>query len=119
MESSRENLRIALWVAIAVLVAAVIPIWPYGLYTLLRLVVTGVALYSLYVLGNSDPKQTIGLVVVALLFNPIVPVDLSRLLWFPIDLGVAYWFWTIIEHQLSDGPPTDEDPRAPSTSSAE
>ena len=89
MESSRENLRIALWVAIAVLVAAVIPIWPYGLYTLLRLVVTGVALYSLYVLGNSDPKQTIGLVVVALLFNPIVPVDLSRLLWFPIDLCVS------------------------------
>jgi hypothetical protein len=39
-----DTLRIALWVAIAALVGAVLPIWPYGYYTLLRLIVTGVAL---------------------------------------------------------------------------
>ena len=97
MDSNRENLRLALWVAIAALVAAVVPIWPYGLYTLLRLVVTGVALFALYVLRTGDAKRTVGLAVVALLFNPLVPVQLSRLAWLPIDLGVAYWFWRIIE----------------------
>jgi Family of unknown function (DUF6804) len=101
MDSNRENLRLALWVAIAALVAAVVPIWPYGLYTLLRLLVTGVALFALYVLGTRDPKRTVGLVVVALLFNPLVPVHLSRLAWLPVDLGVAYWFWRIIDGSLS------------------
>ena len=110
MNTNQENLRIALWAAIAVLVAAVIPIWPMGLYTLLRLVVTGVALFSIYVLGTGDPKQTVGLVLVALVFNPIIPVHLSRPFWFPIDLGVAYWFWTIVDRKLSDDQPTEQGP---------
>ena len=113
MESNRENLRTALWVAIALLVAAVIPVWPYGLYTLLRLAVTGVALFALYVLGTGEPKQTIGLAGVALLFNPVIPVELSRTLWFPINLGVAYWFWTIIDKEQADEASKSKDPVSP------
>jgi hypothetical protein len=118
MGSNRDSLRLALFVAIAALVAAVIPVWPYGLYTLLRLVVTGVALFAIYVLGTGDPKRTIGLVAVALLFNPIIPIHLSRLVWFPIDLGVAFWFWRIIDSEVStrrttdDGASTPPDPPA-------
>ncbi len=115
MESSRGNLRVALWVAIALLVAAVIPIWPYDLYMLVRLVVTGVALFSLYVLGTSDSIRTVGLVAVALLFNPAIPIHLSRLLWFPIDLGVAYWFWTIVDRELSERPQNGDDSGTPSS----
>jgi hypothetical protein len=101
VRSSVENLRIALWVAIGALVLSVLPIWPYGAYTMLRLVVTAVSLFALYVLGTGDPRRTIGLAAVALLFNPLVPVHLSRLLWFPIDLGVAYWFWIILDRHVS------------------
>jgi hypothetical protein len=104
VDTNRENLRLALWVAIAAQAAAVLPIWPYGLYTLLRLLTTSVALFAIYVLGTGDPKRTIGLAVVALLFNPIVPVHLSRLIWLPINLGVAFWFWRIIEESF---PPRD------------
>ncbi|HIF94976.1 MAG TPA: hypothetical protein EYQ60_17910 [Myxococcales bacterium] len=101
MTTHREILNIALWIAIAILVAAVIPIWPYGLYTLLRLVVTGTALYSLFVLGASDPRRTVGLILVAVLFNPLFPVHLTRVIWLPIDLGVAFWFWRL--RGISDG----------------
>lgn len=113
MGSNRDSLRLALLVAIAALVAAVIPVWPYGLYTLLRLVVTGVALFAIYVLGTGDPKRTIGLVTVALLFNPIIPIHLSRLAWFPIDLGVAFWFWRIIDSEVSIRRTTDDGASTP------
>ena len=39
MQEAHERLRISLWVAIAVLVAGIPPIWPIGYYTLVRLVV--------------------------------------------------------------------------------
>ena len=113
MTSHQENLKIALWVAIGLLLAAILPIWPYGIYTLLRLVVTLVAIYGIFALGTGNPVQTVGLAVVALLFNPIVTVHLPRLMWAPIDLGVAYWFWTIIDRQLS---PKSEDPKLPQQS---
>ena len=64
---------------------------------------TLVAIYGIFVLGTSNPRQTVGLAVVALLFNPFVTVHLPRLLWAPIDIGVAYWFWTIIDRQLTPG----------------
>ncbi len=115
MDANRENLRIALWVAIVALMAAVIPIWPYGLYTLLRLVVTGVSLYAIYVFGLGESKRTVGFVAVALLFNPVFPVHLSRLIWFPIDLGVAFWFWRVVESTSTGGPKRDEGAHAESS----
>ena len=54
MTSHQENLKIALWVAIGLLLAAILPIWPYGIYTLLRLVVTLVAIYGIFALGTKD-----------------------------------------------------------------
>ena len=62
---------------------------------MLRLVITGVALFAIYGLGISNTKQTIGLVVVASLFNPVVPIPLPQFIWIPIDLSVAFWFWKI------------------------
>ena len=107
-DSKRENLRLALLVAAASLAMAVLPIWPYGLYTLLRLFVTGVSLFALFVIGIGSPKQTLGYVVVALVFNPVIPVSLHQIAWLPIDLGVAYWFWqtslslTVLPEQRED-----------------
>lgn len=118
MDAHRETLRLALRVAIAALVAAVLPIWPYGLYTLLRLVVTGVALFALVVLGTNDSKRTIRLVAVALVFNPLVPVHLSRMTWIPIDLGVAYGFWRMINGALAVKAATNDESSPPSESPA-
>ncbi|UHS56026.1 DUF6804 family protein [Agrobacterium vaccinii] len=80
------------------LVIAVLPL-PYGYYTLLRLVITAFAAFFAYV--EYDKQKTlsgwaIGFIAVALLFNPLIPVHLSRSSWFFLDLiaaGVfgAYW----------------------------
>jgi len=101
MNDRRDLLRASLWSAIAMLIAGIVPMWPYGFYTLLRLVVTGVSIFAIITLGTANSLQTVGLAVVALLFNPLIPVHLPRGMWFPIDLAVAYWFWAIIKNQLA------------------
>ena len=67
--------------------------WPYGYYTLLRLVVCGVAGYSAYVALASD---RVGLAWVlggiALIFNPIIPIHLSREIWSVFNVVVAVTF---------------------------
>lgn len=80
------------------LVIAVLPL-PYGYYTLLRLLITAFAVFLAYV--EYDKQKTLtgwatGFIAVALLFNPLVPIHLSRSSWFFLDLisaGLfgAYW----------------------------
>ena len=60
-----------------------------------------------------ETKYAVALGFIAILFNPLIPVYLSKLLWVPIDLGVAYFFWRLTEMPLSrqseepspEGPP--------------
>ena len=92
--------RIAFWVAVVALVAAIPPVWPYGFYVLLRLVVTAVSIYAIVVLGTSRPVDTICLAFVGLLFNPLIPVELPKALWSIIDLGVAVFLWNLINRRL-------------------
>ena len=82
-----------LWlVPTAMLVIALAPL-PYGYYTLLRLVVcvcAGVIAYQNYVqTGGKITSWFVGLVGLALLFNPIFPVHLTRGIWAPINLASA------------------------------
>jgi hypothetical protein len=81
------------------LLAAVPPIWPYGFYVLLRLAVTAVSTYAIFALGTSRPSDTITLALIALLFNPLVPVHLPKALWVVIDLGAAAFLWSLINRR--------------------
>ncbi len=74
------------------LLLAVPPIWPYIYYTLLRLLVSGVAIGALFALRPVSPGIVVAFVLVALLFNPLLPVHLTKAVWVPIDLGVAAFF---------------------------
>ncbi|MBB2905806.1 hypothetical protein FHR76_002188 [Rhizobium sp. RAS22] len=82
----------------AALLVALLPL-PYGYYTLLRLVITAFAAFFAYVEYDKQKAFTgwvFGFIGVALLFNPLIPVHLSRSSWFFLDLiaaGVfaAYW----------------------------
>jgi len=93
MNKETKNLKIILLVAGLMLCFAVLPL-PYGYYTIFRLVVCGAAGYAAYMLKkNADhSKHFIPLVIVALLFNPLLPVYLPRLIWLPINLGGAVYF---------------------------
>ena len=67
--------------------------WPYGYYTLLRLVVCGAGAYAAFVMYQwRRPGLAWLFGLIAVLFNPVVTVHLSRALWQPIDLLCAVLF---------------------------
>jgi hypothetical protein len=77
----------------AAMLAGALGSWPYGYYTLLRWVVCAAAIvFAVYGFNNRAQWATWVFGFVALLFNPIVPVTLTRPIWAPIDLAVAAVF---------------------------
>jgi len=66
---------------------------PYGYYTFLRIVVCGVSVYVAYCShkwGKLWAAWVFGLV--AILFNPLLPVHLTKDVWMPIDASTALLF---------------------------
>lgn len=74
----------------AMLIIATLPM-PYGYYTLLRLVVTAFSGAIAYLIFRNDGVnwQVIILALIALLFNPVFVVGLTRAIWLPINLTCA------------------------------
>ena len=103
-----------LYVPAGAMAIAVLPM-PGGYYSALRILVCGFALWLLWINrssqsaseakphGDSQPQPSLllgrlevgGLLALAVLFNPILPIYLGeRLLWAPINiLGAALFFW--------------------------
>jgi len=70
---------------------------PYGYFTFLRIVVCGVSVFVAYCgyrWGKTWAAVVFGLV--AVLFNPLIPVHLTKDVWFPIDLAVAASFVVVV-----------------------
>lgn len=65
---------------------------PYDFYTILRWVVCGVCSYGAFVeFGRNRSTWAWLFVIMAVAFNPIVPVGLSRETWAPINaLGAGF-----------------------------
>jgi len=67
--------------------------WSYGYYQLLRFVVCGVSAYVAYLAYNWQKIWSVWLFgFIALLFNPLIVIHLSRELWQPIDFVCAVLF---------------------------
>jgi len=66
--------------------------WPYGFYQLLRLVVTGTALYVVVQTMKRSRYWPWVMGGIALLFNPILIVSFRQEEWRPIDFCVAVIF---------------------------
>ena len=67
--------------------------WPYGYYQLLRFVVCGVAVYVASMAYNWHKIWATCLFgFIAVLFNPLIPIHLSREAWQPIDAICAILF---------------------------
>jgi len=63
---------------------------PYGFYNLLRIVVCATALYGFYQATHVSGTNWMWIFgAVAFLFNPIIPVHLTRDTWQYIDIGTA------------------------------
>jgi hypothetical protein len=69
--------------------------FPYDFYTLERFLVSGVAIwiaYGAYTIGVFTRLPVVLFGGLAVLFNPLIPVHLTRQDWHPIDLVVAAIF---------------------------
>ncbi len=92
------NFKLAPWwiwiIACAVLLIATEKM-PYGYYLLVRIVVFGIAMYLAYAGWGGGMFSRLCSTIfgfVAVLFNPILPIHLSRQTWHPIDIAFALFF---------------------------
>ncbi|MHC4132546.1 MAG: DUF6804 family protein [Planctomycetota bacterium] len=70
--------------------------WPYGYYQLLRFVVCGASVFVAYTSYNWQKIWSTWLFgFIALLFNPLIPIHLSKEIWQPIDVICAILFIVI------------------------
>lgn len=94
MGDESKHLKVMLLVAALMMCAAVVPTLPYGYYTLLRFTVCGSAAYAAFKLKDrpSLKGHLIPLLIVAVLFNPLIPANLTPLIWLVIDLAGAVYF---------------------------
>ena len=87
------------------LLVALLPL-PYGYYQFLRIGITiasGVVAYTAF----SGGKQgwAVGFGAVCTLFNPFIPIHLSKSMWEPIDVVVALFFfagWKLMKVDAKD-----------------
>ena len=67
--------------------------WPYGYFQLLRFVVCGVSAYVAFTAYTWEKLWATWVFgVIAVLFNPLTPIHLSREIWQPIDFICAVLF---------------------------
>jgi hypothetical protein len=81
--------------------------FPYGIYTLLRIVVTlssAFIIYNNYKKINSVNPTIVIFSIILIIFNPILPIRLNREMWLPIDLITAaiYFYYYIKIRKLND-----------------
>jgi flagellar biosynthesis component FlhA len=92
----QNNMNIK-WLSIASAVLLLLGIpsgWPYAYYTLLRwaiTVFTAIVAYNFYKQGKSSWTWVFG--GIAVLFNPIAPIYLDKVVWVVIDVVVAGLFF--------------------------
>lgn len=98
MQSSRDraiNLHPAVWlIPVAALIAALLPLH-YGYYLLLRVVVffaAAILAFNEYQFMQSVSGWLVGLIAIAVLWNPLLPVHISREAWVVLDIGAALFF---------------------------
>jgi hypothetical protein len=85
--------KIASIISVIILLLAILPIWPYGYYVLLRWVVIASSIFLVWI--SYKLKKTFWLFVMAIttiLFNPIAPFHLNKGTWVIIDFIVAILF---------------------------
>lgn len=93
-----KNKNTASWIAVIVLLLAIpSDLWPYSYYTILRWIITGIAIFIWTLISNLKDEiwgwMAIG---IAVLFNPIIPIHLDKDTWVLIDFIAAIFFLIFI-----------------------
>ncbi len=91
----QKNYRILfLKISAIALLVAMIPVWPYFLYQLLKFLVFGTAAFSAYLYNKEKHKKWMWImIIVAVIFNPINPLYFGHFLWSVVDLIISVLFF--------------------------
>jgi hypothetical protein len=77
----------------ALMLFAALGYWTYGYYQLLRFVVCGVGAYVAFMAYQWQRIWAVWLFgIIAVLFNPVIPIRLPREVWQTIDVTCAFLF---------------------------
>ena len=94
-----NRLPIAQIVAIAMLTWALVPSNPYEYYILLRIAICGISAYLAYKAFELNRTGWIwGMGIIAVIYNPIFPVHLTREIWSVVDIVTIITFTTSITY---------------------
>ena len=85
---NKNSLNLFLIIPAILLILAPLISFPYGFYMFLRLIVTItsiiIIIYNIKAAGGVN-EITISFGLIAILYNPIIPVNLTREIWMPIN----------------------------------
>ena len=89
----KHNLKVP-YIAVSLLSLIALLELPYGYYTFLKIAVTLCASITAYLLYEKDNKHLVFwlCVCVAILFNPVIPIHLTREIWSAFNVLVAGLF---------------------------
>ena len=94
---NRTPLALIFLIPGALLVVAPVISFPYGFYTFLRLSISISAGFIIYLRNKKIKKvDTISIIfaVIVILYNPIIPIHLTREIWMPINfISAAVYFY--------------------------
>jgi hypothetical protein len=88
--SNNKKKNIALVIAAGVLFLALFDGWEYGFFTLLRFVVFATTVYVAWMAFEGKKEKWVWFFgLIAVLFNPFIPIHLERETWMVIDLLIG------------------------------
>ncbi len=85
----------AAWIVPIIMLVLAMGHWPYGFYVLMRFVVCSAAGFLAWQQWSADNRLSgwvVVLAVICFLFNPVVPIHLTREIWRVFDLAAAVAF---------------------------
>ena len=85
---NKNSLYLFFLIPAVLLIIAPIISFPYGFYTFLRLVISltsGFIIYLTYKSSNGINEISFIFLIILILYNPVIPVHLSRDIWMPIN----------------------------------
>ena len=98
---NKNSIALLLLVPAVLLILAPLISFPYGFYTLLRLIVSvtaGFIIFYNYKGAGGINEITILFSLILILYNPIIPVHLSREIWLPINfITSAIYFYSFFK----------------------
>ena len=93
MRSSPKQIFLPSLIVIILLLIAILPIKEYGYYILLRWVVCFTAIYICYFSYHTERMNWVWLMgIVVIIFNPIIPLHMSKEFWQVLDFVTAVIF---------------------------